>query len=278
MEAMPKNPRLRRRGAVYYFRAKVPPELVAVFDGKREITYSLKTSDPAEANRLVKHHSIKFDQDCEAKRRQGEQPVAPKATESDIAVIVQAWESELLASDEQRRIEEGPRYHRKLDETLNIIEPDSRERLAQGHHPFIEQEMGYFFEGLPFSLPTDQAVYRKLAYEMSKAWVRTIEAKRKRQAGQIVDTPKAPVLALPQDAEVNRGGVQDLFNYWKLQEDRSAKTADSAATAINKFITLHGDLSAASVTKDHVISLRDAMVSRGNAPATVKKDLVDCNV
>jgi hypothetical protein len=42
---MPKNPRLRRRGAVYYFRAKVPPELVSLFNGKRELTYSLKTSD-----------------------------------------------------------------------------------------------------------------------------------------------------------------------------------------------------------------------------------------
>ena len=118
---MPNNPRLRRRGGVYYFRAKVPPELVPSFDGKREVTYSLKTSDPAEANRLVKHHSIKFDQDCEAKRKQDERLAAPEATESDIPVIVQARESLLLATDEQRRIEEGPRYHRKLDETLDWL-------------------------------------------------------------------------------------------------------------------------------------------------------------
>jgi hypothetical protein len=42
---MSKHPRLQRRGAVYWFRVKIPKDLIAHF-GRREIAYSLRTSDP----------------------------------------------------------------------------------------------------------------------------------------------------------------------------------------------------------------------------------------
>ncbi|WP_369793032.1 DUF6538 domain-containing protein [Vogesella sp. EB] len=38
-----------RRGATYYFRLRVPADLVDHY-GKQEITFSLKTKDQAEAN------------------------------------------------------------------------------------------------------------------------------------------------------------------------------------------------------------------------------------
>ena len=45
---MCKHPRLQRRGGVYWFRCRIPADLIAHY-GKREILKSLKTSDAQEA-------------------------------------------------------------------------------------------------------------------------------------------------------------------------------------------------------------------------------------
>jgi hypothetical protein len=49
MEEVCKHPRLARRGRVYWFRAKVPVDLRAHYAPKKEITYSLRVTDPKEA-------------------------------------------------------------------------------------------------------------------------------------------------------------------------------------------------------------------------------------
>ena len=46
-----KHTRLMRRGAVYYFRCKIPADLVDHY-GKKEILESLRTRDATEALRL----------------------------------------------------------------------------------------------------------------------------------------------------------------------------------------------------------------------------------
>ena len=53
MEAVPGRTNLFRRGAVYYHRCKVPTDIVETY-GRREVTYSLKTTDLTEAVRRVK--------------------------------------------------------------------------------------------------------------------------------------------------------------------------------------------------------------------------------
>lgn len=65
---MQSQTRLMRRGARYYFRAKVPADLLNHYD-KREIVYSLKTSDPREAARLARVESVKLDNEFEQLRR-----------------------------------------------------------------------------------------------------------------------------------------------------------------------------------------------------------------
>ena len=62
MEPMCRHPRLKRRGVVYYFRCKLPADLIAHY-GTKEITKSLGTTDPAEALLLVRQVSARQDQD-----------------------------------------------------------------------------------------------------------------------------------------------------------------------------------------------------------------------
>jgi hypothetical protein len=63
--------RLHRRGSVYYFRAMVPKDLRDHF-GKREIVYSLRTRDGAEAIRLVRRASVDLDEQFERIRAERE--------------------------------------------------------------------------------------------------------------------------------------------------------------------------------------------------------------
>lgn len=54
--------RLIRRGAVYYFRARVPADLLDAYAPKKEIIFSLKTKDHKLALERVRLESVKLDQ------------------------------------------------------------------------------------------------------------------------------------------------------------------------------------------------------------------------
>src|SRR5215467_6160822 len=62
MKPMTKHTRLLRRGAVYYFRVKIPVDLIDHY-GKREIIESLRTKDAKEALRLVRARSEQQEQE-----------------------------------------------------------------------------------------------------------------------------------------------------------------------------------------------------------------------
>ena len=63
-----KENRLVRRNGVYYFRARIPKDLVKAFN-RREFEKSLGTSDRSEALKAVRIQSVKFDAEIEAMRR-----------------------------------------------------------------------------------------------------------------------------------------------------------------------------------------------------------------
>jgi integrase len=58
---------LVKRGSVYYFRRKVPIDLVPHF-GRTQIMFSLETRDPAEAKRLAAEHTVSTDRHFDALR------------------------------------------------------------------------------------------------------------------------------------------------------------------------------------------------------------------
>jgi uncharacterized protein DUF6538 len=60
---MTKHTRLLRRGAVYYFRVKIPVDLIDHYGTKREIIESLRTKDAKEALRLVRARSEQQEQE-----------------------------------------------------------------------------------------------------------------------------------------------------------------------------------------------------------------------
>lgn len=74
MGAMHDQNHLLRRKAVYYYRRRVPSDLIEVA-GKDVIQFSLKTREKSEAKRLCRLEDVRWDQKFEALRRGGEQQV-----------------------------------------------------------------------------------------------------------------------------------------------------------------------------------------------------------
>jgi integrase len=73
-----------KRGNCYYFRRKIPLELQAQFDGRREIVKALGTSDPSKADALCREYAVVYDSIFAAARQSAE---ASNATESVQASI-----------------------------------------------------------------------------------------------------------------------------------------------------------------------------------------------
>lgn len=65
---MPKHPRLLNRKGTYYYRAKVPADIIDSY-GKTEETFSLRTKDHKEALRLVKISAVEVDERFKAHRQ-----------------------------------------------------------------------------------------------------------------------------------------------------------------------------------------------------------------
>ena len=97
LEKMPGHTRLYRRGATYYHRAAVPTDIKDSY-GKREETFSLKTTDRSEALRRVRMEAVRVDQFFEAHRKQlrtadirAPEPELSELTPAQIETVKQAY-------------------------------------------------------------------------------------------------------------------------------------------------------------------------------------------
>src|SRR4051812_12500014 len=95
--------RLVRRGAVYYFRARIPTDLQSHYARKREVVESLKTKDKREAERLVRLKSVELNARFDAIRRN--RSTLPMTTMSDAEIehIVAKATASRLGADEASR-------------------------------------------------------------------------------------------------------------------------------------------------------------------------------
>lgn len=73
---MYRHPRLHKRGDTYYFRAKVPVDLIACYPGA-EIKFSLRTRDRQVAWQRVQIESLRLDREFDEHRKSAVQDTVP---------------------------------------------------------------------------------------------------------------------------------------------------------------------------------------------------------
>jgi integrase len=259
--------RLARRGAVYYFRAKIPSDLKLHFGRKREIMESLKTSNKREAEQLVRTKSVELDNHFAELRRQQHETPKTKISEADIARIVAKATATRMKADEEGRIlglsdEDFTRHLKWLEDA----EANGSAAVARGRFEGLQMMIDDWLGGHGFDLQKDSEGYRKFAFEFAKAQMRVNQQLRARDRGEPIDTPEMP-------AETKGGAfkLSDLCDYWKKQKNPRPKTIIEADSVLRRFAAVNGELPPAKVQRRHIVAFRDALVEEGAAPGTVKK-------
>lgn len=266
-----------KRNGVYYFRRRIPKDLLPHYSPQTEIKFSLKTSDHAEADRLQRIESVKLDAEFDRIRKGQIAPEIHTLSPDVIKSLSGLWLAHILEEDEEWRIEGlSEREYDKLTETFDISESGGKAAFARGDASFIEFEMEDFCESQGFKIAKGSDAHKQLCYAFLKASVQATQQQQLRHQGEVIDTPVAARVSPPAQtvAPPNEyDSFEALRDYWFKQSSKSQSALTIANTAIKKFRDLVGDLKPTEVTKIHTIDLKDALIAKGAAPATINKDM-----
>jgi hypothetical protein len=272
MEPM-KHTRLKRRGAVYYFRCKIPADLVEHYS-KREILESLHTKDPKEALRKVRSRSLQ--QEEEFDRVRAGRGVA-ELTEELLETLSKKWVAGVLAEDESNRVGGWMKQQHVFDEdvwSLQQIEAGLREALARGDFALVEASADEVLQESGIKLDKGSESYRRLCFRILKAGIGLVSSLQARNRGDVVDTPKAPNVKLPLAPKaVNGAMLSDLLVRWEKERQPSTKARQEWGVVVRRFAEQHGDLAVDMIQRQHVVAFEDKMVDNGASPATIRKHL-----
>lgn len=272
---MTNHPRLHRRkgSRQYYFRAKVPADLIEHY-GQREVKFSLKTDSFKEAIQKVRIESLNFDLEMSRVRREmearGDQPL----TAMDIQRIAALHFHKLLSEDDDARALGGgnggsglntdPRIE-QVKVGLTIGDVEGLEIIEEAANGYLAAEK--------LTTPKDSDAYKRLCYELAKVTVKAVEAIDARDSGKVIDTPpplpiqantppQSPVVQAQGDSVPPQGiPLSELFEIWVRERNPAQRTASDFHRHVSYFIELHGDLSVTAITRDHVRQFKDALLS-----------------
>ena len=237
MEDVAKHPRLTKRKAVYWFRAKVPSSLVEAYAPKREITFSLKTKEYRTAVERVRVESVKLDQEFAAATAKLAQKPRSSISDTEIErLAVIHYHRRLEADDDFRAFgtDEDELYLNIFEQleasgiefsvgwTLEQLRADNglsdreftkaaegtiwalekcRERLARGDTSPVADYVNEILHEQGIKLDPKSIEHRKLSLAILKANVRALEAIERRNKGEVVDTPASLTSAVPTKVE-----------------------------------------------------------------------------
>jgi hypothetical protein len=230
---------------------------------------SLGTKNVAEAKRRAHPLAVQTEAEFEAARKHQTAPIRTELTDREMAFLVDAYHHQLLAADDAARIDgsgeddhlyktikaqveaEGgtagfshkkattvvglsPRAYEKRTETLEIVLPGLREKLARGDTASTAFDVDVFLEIHGIKLDTGSASYRRLCFEFLRTAVRATEAMVQRHGGELVDTPPAPA-PLVNGSSVKPApdglDLQSMFDEWVAERKPSPKTVLDFTTA-----------------------------------------------
>lgn len=270
---MPNQIHLLKRNSTYYYRRRIPFDLLDHYSPKTVIVFSLKTKDPKEAERLARVESVKLDQEFEKVRFNLTASPVDSISQEDIKKLSDAWIAHVLEEDEEARIEGlSESEYQNLTESFDIVEIGSKAAFARGDYHIVDFEMIDFCESMGFKIVKDSNAYNQLAYAFLRATIEANEKLKLRHQGEIVETPKAPRISPSALPSVNpMDSLEKLRDYWLSQSNKSRTAEAEANTMIRKFRKYVGDLKPSEIRKAHVVELKDKMLEAGSSPATINK-------
>lgn len=285
---MSKTTNVVRRGPTYYFRMRVPSDLIAHY-GKKEITHSLKTKERREATRLGLSEALKWHDKFAAARltllavnatakRHNESTL----TQEDIRGMAQGFMLDVLEEDESHRRMGVPSKDFRL--VLDILEPYARAinanhrahdcgdgaRWFRNH---IRQEAS--FQNI--QIDSDSDLEKELVYEFAQATMRAIAVIEKRNEGYPVPTPDRPTVAVikrsdgsTSNSEMRLSAVIDKYRRERsLSGEWNPKTADDYQAVFDLLVKVIGDLNMSELSTARLRQFKETLIS---LPANINKN------
>lgn len=184
--------RLHKRDGTYYFRAKYPADLRSLFTSA-ERWKSLRTKDIAEARLRVRVESLRFDAEMAELRKRKNEPLRSALSRVEIDRIAAAYLHELMAEDEEMRVE-GLTHseYRGANEAVDIVLPEAKRDAAIGNVTPYRDEFDDWLVSNGHRLDPSAPVYREVLHRMLREFVKHLNAVAERQAGNFIETPPAP--------------------------------------------------------------------------------------
>lgn len=150
----------------------------------------------------------------------------------------------------------------KRRNTVDVVLPEARAALARGDITFVDEDLDELMEVFRCALDPKSKAYKALGTVVLKRNVLHLEAISKRNAGEVVDTPKVVEPPIDIEAAVRSSGADTLgaaYEGWKKAKNPTQSTDREFHNAVRRFIELHGDLRIEDIRRSHVRAYREAL-------------------
>lgn len=283
-------PWLALRGRTYYLRAPVPLDIQKTF-GKAEIWKSLRTQERKLAVDRLRKESAVVLATFEAHRRDQirlAEPPLEVLSEAQLKAAGDAYFVHLLEEDDDIRESgfDGRDFDNEAD-WLEALDEINRGEFARGQlSSFImgEAREVLTWENVNLKLADKSPSWPKLVRAIYAATIKANDAKRQRNTGAVIETPKPP--AAPPQAPA-KPTLQDAVDFYIKERISGSEFAQRKRKV--RIEAMMNDIKAALKTTpaltdwtiDNAYTLRDFLLTKPNSkgelrkPSTVRRELND---
>lgn len=270
---------LVRRNGVWYFRRRIPTDILPLFAPVREIRKSLgRRLCEREAAVIARRLSVDWDTKFAAARHE----VAPHASgsldPSQIIRYAEAWVHWRLEEDDSvRRLGYTVEQLQEAQYAAQADLQQSRREFSLGSVASIQKQLVDFSIRTGLPLPTSEAEVHELSFALLRAEVRAMTAIVARDTGDAVDTPPSPSFTIGTEVPPSGRTLRQVFEKWSSAEVRPAKTVADAERALATFERLPEHASINLLTREQGSTFKGHLLRKakedGNKNRTAKKTL-----
>ncbi|CAJ7160622.1 putative phage integrase [Burkholderia pseudomallei] len=239
---------LTKRGSRYYIRRKVPLDLIAHYQGRKEIVKALGTSDPAKARERVREESYRLDQEFSALR--------------------------LPSGDASQSVELREFI---LDLVTSESVPTGRTAKLDPRRPGSYVICDCDGEQVAVLWPKDaDDAYHKQRLKHARAFAHGVLIARVSGTLPAATPPAdAPQQIAPKETHggASAGHLAALVEKWAGERKPDVRTVNAANLVVERFYTYVGRVPVAAITRAHVVAFKDKLVESGQTPVNTDKQL-----
>ncbi len=253
---------LSKHGSVYYFCCKIPLDVLPHYGSKKEIMRSLRTSDRREAEGRARELGVQLDREFAGLR------ASPSSGKTGVSNLLQTEIASLKAINVDAVASAYLAHIRRARDEAAAVGDEALERFME-----IKRYDLAWHESILHGKtePTSPLAHHEAQRNALKAFltgdgsVRTIDVSA--AAGgltTLVQATSGTGAATALSIE-----LFDLVDRWATEKQPKAKTVSRTRSIVREFVKRSGVALAAQITRQHVLSFKDALLEDKESAANI---------